>query len=74
MSPQEKAKALIDKFDALDSKDSNPTTFYNDSKQCALVAVDEMFKELSENPGPFLTIRVGYWQQVKQEIERYEFI
>ena len=60
MTPQEKAKELVDKFYWRE-------TFFNvsfiDSKQCALIAVDEIIK--NSFPG---TIEC-YWQQVKQEIQ-----
>lgn len=60
MTPQEKAKELVDKFYWRE-------TFFNvsfiDSKKCALIAVDEIIK--NSFPG---TIEC-YWQEVKQEIQ-----
>jgi len=60
MTPKEKAKELIDKYDStltyLESKSK--------AKQCALIAVEEI---LSANL--FNTDENEYWLQVKTEIE-----
>ncbi len=70
MTPQDKAKELVDKFRIISyGKYSIPTK--NKAKQCALIAVDEildddvydMSQELFEN-------RINYWEEVKQEIEK----
>jgi hypothetical protein len=61
MSPKEKAVELIYKF-------GMETQYYERTKQCALIAVDEI-----------INVTVGlngwidgfqYWEQVKQEIEK----
>jgi hypothetical protein len=71
MTPQEKAKELVDKFYLVNSESVElETGEYDlvlsldarDAKQCALLAVDEVLKECSWE----LT---GYWMSVKQEIE-----
>ena len=71
MTPQEKAKELVDKFYLVNSESVElETGEYDlvlsldarDAKQCALIAVDEVLKECSWE----LT---GYWMSVKQEIE-----
>ena len=65
-TPKEKAKELIDKFVLLDN-DIFCSVNYPYSKQCALIAVDEI-----------INVTVGlngwidgfqYWEEVKQEIE-----
>ena len=80
MTPKEKANELVDKFDQRFPLKMDVITTRGDlsweydnweqAKQCALIAVDEildddmydMSQELFEN-------RINYWQQVKQEIE-----
>ncbi len=72
MTPKEKAKELVDKYDKtltyLESK--------NKTKQCALIAVDEIIKStpsMNIYPPNFQSKhpRVKeYWQQVKTEIEK----
>jgi hypothetical protein len=68
MTPKEKAKDLVDKFD-------NAMEFYTPAryaKQCALIAVDEIIEECynwtgGTNDG-WETKRFDFWQLVKQEI------
>jgi len=68
MTPKEKAKELVDRFDEtltyLESKQK--------AKQCALIAVDEI---INSNPhsNPLNTdvhSTMSYWNEVKQEIEK----
>jgi hypothetical protein len=76
MTPKEKAKELVDKFYQTTPNESwiNQTIglkkeykAWEQSKQCALIAVDELIKEQTmwqngeANP-------VLYWQDVKNEI------
>ena len=60
MKPQEKAKELVKKYDEtltyLESKSK--------AKQCALIAVNEIIKEIAYYD------QAVYWQEVKQEIEK----
>jgi hypothetical protein len=58
MTPKEKAIELVDKFNI-------PHPFQNLSKQCALIAVDELLGVLNQ-----LTLEYEYWEEVKQEIEK----
>jgi len=62
MTPQKKAKELVDKFSNVPLLDSY------EAKQCALVAVDEIILEMDNVmlPNPFKQ----YWNEVKQEIEK----
>ena len=63
MTPQEKAKELVDKMYGV--------TDYQ-AKQSALVAVDEIIENLVNiSEGIFTFIYdVEYWQEVKKEIEK----
>jgi hypothetical protein len=58
MTPKEKAKELVEKY-AIWS--------WNEAKQCALIAVDEILKALPED---YQNDIWSYWQEVKQEIEK----
>ena len=64
MTPQDKAKDLVDKF-------SNEVLIDNyEAKLCALIAVDEILDvdcfDMSEEP---FDNHIEYWQEVKQEIQ-----
>ena len=76
MTPQEKAKDLVDKYD-------NTLTYLESkskAKQCALIAVDEIIKvcpyirhkdwETLEQLNAANIYFVEYWNEVKQEIEK----
>jgi hypothetical protein len=79
MTPKDKATELIDNFYQLfpfnkyvNTTDGELNWEYNDwhqSKQCALIAVDEM---LDASIGYFDDLHpyVNFWQEVKQEIEK----
>jgi hypothetical protein len=60
MTPQKKAKELVDKFSNVPLLDSY------EAKQCALVAVDEIILEMDNVMVP----NKYYWNEVKQEIEK----
>ena len=65
MTPKEKAKYLIYKFD--DTMEfSTPQRF---AKLCALIAVDEISSCIKWNHYP-LDKEWRFWQEVKQEIEK----
>lgn len=63
MTPKEKAKELVNIYTMV----IYPILNINKSKECALIAVDEIIDYLVLNliTGTLMT----YWQQVKQEIE-----
>ena len=78
MTPKEKAKELVDKFYQTTPNESwinqpiglkEEYKAWEQSKQCALIAIDELIKEQTMwqngevNP-------VLYWQEVKQEINQ----
>ncbi len=61
MTPKEKAKELFNKFYMAIPGDEMGEC-YESSKQCALIAVNEILNEPDSSE--------GYWQEVKQEIEK----
>ena len=77
MTPKEKAKELICKFEILESPCFNGNIVeleqigYNTGKKCALVAVDELIKihyllTTTHDTSP----SINYWKEVKQELEK----
>ena len=72
MTPTAKAKKLFEKYSK--GKDEYGwflTEFDSSAKQCALIAVDEIIKELTEEISPSVHgFRHKYYQEVKQEIEK----
>jgi hypothetical protein len=60
MTPKEKAKELVDKFDGVGLQ------MRNEAIACALVAVDEIINLL----GDITNNEIDYWESVKQEIEK----
>ena len=60
MKLKEKAIELMDKYWELNVDDKAPV-FTEKCKQCALIAVDELIKQVAHSD-------VGYWLEVKQEI------
>jgi len=67
MTLKEKAIELVDKYDILQAIIEG-FSFY-DSKQCALIAVDEIIDSRPAITDSQLEYR-NYWQQVKLEIEK----
>ena len=66
MTPKEKAKELMLKYYEL-----IPMNTVSFAKQCALITVDEIIKELTEEISPSVHgFRHKYWEEVKQEIEK----
>jgi len=64
MSPKQKAKQLIDKFEAHSFMDIDMRiSSYESAKQCALIAVEELIEHTDWT-------EVNFWQEVKQEIEK----
>ena len=75
MTPQEKAKELYEKFIIYTDVDiqNSKVEIYN-TKQCALIAVDEIISELEDImnfTGNKLSLKlIKYWKEVKIEIEK----
>jgi len=60
MTPKEKAIQLVSSFDELGRDFTRGVSMKEFSKQCALLAVDELIKETGSK----------YWYNVKLEIEK----
>jgi hypothetical protein len=67
MTPKEKAEELFAKYAFLTISDMSDENF-NQTKQCALIAVDEVLNE--ENHFIQTDAHLLYWKQVKQEIKK----
>jgi hypothetical protein len=65
MTPKEKAEELVKKMYHLDNR-----AWYETCKQCALIAVDEMIKQQQIQFDEMVWSCVGYWNEVKHEIEK----
>jgi hypothetical protein len=61
MSPKEKAIELVEKMFSLSTNNAFP------AKQCALIAVDEIFKTFNKYT---ISKQIEYWEQVKIEINK----
>ena len=62
MTPKEKAQELLNKF-----IQTNGNAFF--AKECALIAVDEIIIELTQEISPSVHgFRHNYWKEVKEEI------
>jgi hypothetical protein len=73
MTPKEKAKELVEKYQKLDIEiggqyDGYLTMKIHDAKQCALIAVDEILKLVSDDLDLYYKDCI-YWEQVKTEIQ-----
>jgi len=66
MTAQEKAKELVDKYDFVYIQ--NYTSMF-EVKQCALIAVDELWESLKPHDD-LKEINAFYWEQVKEEINK----
>jgi uncharacterized protein (UPF0333 family) len=69
-NPKDKAKELISKYVHLAKQTTGANgTIYN-SKQCALIAVDEILKFCENEISHCSDKTYFYWQEVKIEIEK----
>ena len=78
MTPKEKAIELVDKYIPLSLRlysDYEWVEEIDSAKQCALIAVDEidlLLQNSTPKDDPYANLSsLEYWQQVKQEIEKY---
>ena len=62
MTPKEKAKELVKVYYKLLPISASFEYSLNICKQCAIIAVDELIEEVNHSD-------VGYWRDVKKEIE-----
>jgi hypothetical protein len=68
MTPKEKAKDLVSKYIHLTKQTNGANgTVYN-SKQCALIAVNEILSMYLCSGCQDCCVNTNYWQEVKQEI------
>ena len=65
MTPKEKAKELVDKMWVYSLPNANGS--WNNAKQCALIAVDEILNY--DNQFIQTEEQFNYWKEVKQEID-----
>jgi len=76
MTPQEKAEDLVNNFRDFADGTCPETDRYSPNiekqkaKQCALIAVDEIIKELENIDDGQTVIPYNYWNLVKEEIEK----
>jgi hypothetical protein len=71
MTPKEKAKELFNKYADEFNFDSTYRNYKQQSKQCALIAVDEIIKEKKEcSKYECYGKDLNFWQEVKKEIEK----
>jgi hypothetical protein len=70
LTPEEKAKMLVNKFKyytrAFNETNGWEDTCYN-AKQCALIAVDEIIE--NEKIDSLECNNIQYWQEIKQSIK-----
>jgi hypothetical protein len=80
MTPKSKAESLLAKMNVIHyrklgsvNKDSKglPVSMYDSQiKQCALIAVDEIIEEIASSAdADYLTLRILFWKQVKEQIQ-----
>jgi hypothetical protein len=65
MTPKEKAKELLDKFEYCTYDAFADDYGYSNRKDAAIIAVDEIIKVSTNSQNS-----ENYWRQVKQEIEK----
>lgn len=71
MTAKEKAKELVDKYFYYLVTSVSDNFYINEdhAKQCALIAVDETIQAIRFTEAKDDLGYVGFWQEVKQEIE-----
>jgi hypothetical protein len=69
MTPLEKTKELYNKFYAFEVHSNSVEVRRSYAKRCALIAVEELIKNDKGSDTDYVS-GVGYWQQVKDEIEK----
>ena len=78
MTAEQKAKELIDKFsphshsDWHDDGGWNNVQLLENAKQCVIICVDEILKEIYSNNVITNDKRRIFWQEVKEEIINYK--
>jgi len=67
MIPEDKAKELYFKYETLGRDFTKGVSMKEFAKQCALVAVQELYLSLLKADVD-LAVQINYWQKVKEEI------
>ena len=76
MTPKEKVEELYNKYEQLGKDFTRGVSMAEFAKQCALIAVDEIFEfmkmddEYTETVSNANSKWVDYWLEVKKEIEK----
>jgi hypothetical protein len=76
MTPKEKAKELVGKYQKLDIEiggqyDGYLTMKIYDAKQCAMIAVDEIINAINSITDKYIELGMRqFWHEVKTEIEK----
>lgn len=73
MTPKEKAGELATKYWVYFTTEETVNSIFRHSKQCALIAVDEIIEVVDHTPladRDYEEHLINYWQEVKQEIEK----
>lgn len=71
MTPKEKAIELVSKFrnEFKWVEKDHHVDLYRDTRQCALIAIDEIIEVINESM-LYKQSKRDFWKQVKQEIEK----
>lgn len=71
MTPKEKCNELIVKIMSIELADDRiPKITFNQAKECALIAVDEILKSLPPfEYGLEFVAKIEFWNNVKKEIK-----
>jgi hypothetical protein len=69
MTPKEKSREIFDKYWLFFVKDTDAIGIYNLTKQCALIAVDEVIEALHEHHWQNRNV-TEYYKEVKHKLEK----
>jgi hypothetical protein len=73
MTPKEKAKELFNNIYYIEDSNDNYPMSCETAKKCALIAVNEIIKEIVINLHRHdMVDRYSYWEDVKKQIDKYE--
>lgn len=70
MTPKEKAEELYNKYADEFNFDDTYRSYREQSKQCALIAVDEIIDAIDWHEYEVPNDQLKFWFEVKQEIEK----
>jgi hypothetical protein len=70
MNYKEKAEELIRKYYTFGIRKEGQSLSWHESKQCALICVDEILETVKSVSSNEIEYDDNYWQQVKTEIEK----